>query len=283
MQQFIVANGLKLAGDIGGDPQHPSVVLLHGGGQTRHSWSQAFATLVEAGCHVASLDARGHGDSDWAPDGDYGLDALVSDLAAWQPSLSTPPVLVGASLGGMTALTALGEGVVRARALVLVDITPRIDPRGVQHITDFMAEHLGGFANVQQAVDAVMRYNPNRRRAPSAEGLMRNLRLRDGRYFWHWDPRVLQQGEGQLEAMQSRLESAARRVTLPTLMVRGAQSDVVGDAEEAHFRALMPHAECVSVGGAGHMVAGDRNDAFNQHILDFIRRLDAQRAPVSHI
>lgn len=282
MQQFIVANGLKLAADIGGAPQDPAVVLMHGGGQTRHSWSRAFSILVSGGCHVASLDARGHGDSDWAPDGDYGLDALIDDLAAWQQRLASLPVLVGASLGGMTALTAVGEGALRARALILVDITPRIDARGVQHITSFMAEHLDGFASVQEAVDAVVRYNPNRQRPPSADGLMRNLRLRNGRYFWHWDPRVLNQGEGQLEALQSRLEAAARRVTVPTLMVRGAQSDVVGDAEEAHFRTLVPHAQCVTVGGAGHMVAGDRNDAFNQHILDFIRRLDAQRVPAPH-
>jgi pimeloyl-ACP methyl ester carboxylesterase len=277
MHRLPVAGGLSVAADIGGDPRRPSIVLMHGGGQTRHSWHRGFDVFVAAGYHVVSLDTRGHGESDWSPTGDYGISALVSDLSSVLEQLPSAPILVGASLGGMTALAAVGEGTVRARALLLVDITPRIDTRGTEHIAAFMKANLSGFATLEEAADAVARYNPNRPRPRNVSGLMRNLRERDGRLYWHWDPRFLSYGELHPDIVQSRLEAAARRVTVPTLLIRGEQSDVVGDAEVAHFRMLVPEAECVTVGGAGHMVAGDRNDAFNQGILDFISRLDARR------
>jgi pimeloyl-ACP methyl ester carboxylesterase len=273
MHRFPVAGGQTVAADIGGDAHRPAIVLMHGGGQTRHSWHRGLEVFVGAGYHVVALDARGHGDSDWSPTGDYGLTALVSDLSSVLEQLTPDPVLVGASLGGMTALAAVGEGAVRARALVLVDITPRIDTRGTDYIAAFMNANLSGFATLDEAADAVARYNPHRPRPRNVSGLMRNLRERNGRLYWHWDPRFLSYGELHPDIVQPRLEAAARRVTVPTLLIRGGQSDVVGDAEVAHFQALVPEAECATVGGAGHMVAGDRNDAFNQGILDFISRL----------
>lgn len=273
MHRFKVASGLSVAADVGGDVSNPSVVLLHGGGQTRHSWRKGFDALVEAGYHVVSLDARGHGDSDWAPDGDYRLDALVSDLRSTLEQIPGMPVIIGASLGGMTGLAAVGEAREPvARALVLVDITPAYDTRGTDHIAAFMNANLDGFASIDEAAEAVARYNPNRPRPKRPEGLRRNLRERNGRLYWHWDPKFLSLGKLHPEFVQSRLEAAARRVRVPTLLIRGGFSDVVGDEQVDEFRKLMPAAECVTVAGAGHMVAGDRNDAFNRGILEFIAR-----------
>jgi pimeloyl-ACP methyl ester carboxylesterase len=275
MYRFEVTHGLSVAADIGGDVSSPPVVLLHGGGQTRHSWKRGFDALVKAGYHVVSLDARGHGDSDWAPDGDYSLDALVSDLRSVLRQVPGTPVLVGASLGGMTGLAAVGEAEQAiACGLVLVDITPDYDTRGTDHIAAFMNANLDGFASIDEAAEAVARYNPNRPRPKHTDGLRRNLRERDGRLYWHWDPKFLSHGELHPEFVQERLIAAAKRVKVPTLLIRGGFSDVVGDEQEARFRKLMPSAECVTVAGAVHMVAGDRNDAFNRGILEFIARID---------
>lgn len=276
MHLFKVTGGISVAADIGGDISHPAVVLMHGGGQTRHSWKRGHEALVEAGYYVISLDTRGHGDSDWAPTGDYGIDALVSDLRSVIAQIPGLPILIGASLGGMTALAAVGEADEPiARALVLVDITPFIDTNGTDQIAAFMGANLLGFADVDEAADAIARYNPNRPRPKSVAGLKRNLRERDGRFYWHWDPRFLT-GELQPDVVQARLEAATQRVKVPTLLIRGEQSEIVGDEHVAHFQNLLPTAECVTVGGAGHMVAGDRNDAFNQGILEFIARVDAR-------
>ncbi|MDX6008152.1 alpha/beta fold hydrolase [Cupriavidus necator] len=275
MHRFKVTGGLSVAADVGGDVQNPVVVLLHGGGQTRHSWRKGFDALVEAGYHVVSLDARGHGDSDWAPDGDYRLDALVSDLRSVLAQIPEMPIVIGASLGGMTGLAAVGEAQAPiARALVLVDITPGYDTRGTDHIAAFMNANLDGFGSIDEAADAVARYNPNRPRPKNPEGLRRNLRERDGRLYWHWDPRFLSHGELHPDFVQGRLEAAAQRVRVATLLIRGGFSDVIGDEQVDAFRKLMPAAECVTVAGAGHMVAGDRNDAFNRGILEFIARQD---------
>jgi pimeloyl-ACP methyl ester carboxylesterase len=132
-----------------------------------------------------------------------------------------------------------------------------------------------GFASVEEAADAVAQFNPLRPRPKDVSGLMRNLREREGRLYWHWDPNFLDHGELRPEAVQSRLEDAARRIVVPTLLIRGAQSEIVGDDQVVAFRKLAPAAEYINVNGAGHMVAGDRNDAFNQGILDFVARIEA--------
>jgi pimeloyl-ACP methyl ester carboxylesterase len=261
---------VKLACDrYPGDP--PTVMLLHGGGQTRHSWAKTAQRLSDHGHAALALDLRGHGDSEWAPDGDYSLDAFAGDIVAL---IDEPPILVGASLGGMTALVLAGEHPGLARALVLVDIVVNAEPAGVQRILDFMAAHQDGFATLDEAADAIAAYTPNRARTRNLEGLKKNLRLReDGRWYWHWDPAFLDGGdEPQRRTARQRLAAAAAALTIPTMIVRGGRSDVVSDAGLAHMRELIPHAEIVDVQAAGHMVAGDDNDVFAERLEAFVRR-----------
>src|SRR5258708_20610012 len=119
---------VRLVGDVGGDASDPPVILLHGGGQTRHSWHGAMHRFIAEGYFVVNLEARGHGDSDWATDGDYSLDRMVEDLMKVTATLANPPALVGASMGGITALAAVGESARQiASALILVDGAPRIE------------------------------------------------------------------------------------------------------------------------------------------------------------
>lgn len=270
---FEGADGVRIAADIGGPSEGPCVVLLHGGGQTRQSWGNTANTLTETGYRVVTLDARGHGESGWAPDGRYDMEGFVDDLKAVLGVLPSKPALVGASLGGLTSMMAIGESEAPiASALVLVDISPKMNQAGAMKITEFMRAFPEGFDSIEEAADAVAAYLPHRKRPPSVDGLRRNLRQDDsGRLRWHWDPDFVRPREWHPN-FQQRLDDAARNLSVPTLLVRGSHSEVVDEESVAHFRDLMPTAELADIAGARHMVAGDSNDAFNAAILPFLER-----------
>jgi pimeloyl-ACP methyl ester carboxylesterase len=272
-KSWIAADGVKIVGDVAGNPDAPAVVLMHGGGQTRHSWSGAVEPLRDAGYFVVNIDLRGHGDSGWSPDGQYSPALLADDLRNVMADIAGPAAWVGASMGGMTAMQALAEGM-RPEALVLVDIVLRPEPEGVDRIRKFMLGNPSGFASVDEAADAVAAYNPRRRRPGNPAGLLKNLRLNaDGRYYWHWDPRLMSGDAGAASRVFKQIGEGVRAaVPVPTLLVRGADSDVVSDAGVAAFREVMPHIEVFDVAQAGHMVAGDSNDAFNGAVLEFLAR-----------
>ncbi|WP_109529515.1 MULTISPECIES: alpha/beta fold hydrolase [Nocardia] len=250
-----------------------TILLLHGGGQTRHSWQRTGLRVAENGWRAFAIDARGHGDSEWAADGDYSPDSHARDLARVVASLDEPPVLVGASMGGMAALLAQAADPHLGRALILVDITPRAEPEGLAKIHAFMRSGLAGFDTLADVLAAVVAYNPNRTRAPRVEGLRKNLRLRDGKWYWHWDPRLLEHRENgpeQAEASEIRARAAARAITVPTLLIRGAQSEVVSTQGADDLLTLVPGARHIEVSGAGHMVSGDDNDVLGAGLLDFL-------------
>ena len=257
VQHFVGAKGIDLVGDVGGDPSAPTVILLHGGGQTRHSWHGAMHELVRRGYRVINLDARGHGDSQWAPDGEYTLELMAEDLLRVIETLPSHPVLVGASMGGATSLYLIGtHSKPIARALVLVDIVPQLNLDGAMKIQSFMTGHANGFANLEEAADAVAAYNPHRPRPKDPQGLMKNLRLRDGRLYWHWDPRMVQsQSRAEPPVFRDKLSEAARHVSVPTLLVRGSRSNIVTDEGIEDLKGNLPQLEVFDVRGAGHMVA----------------------------
>jgi len=282
MHMWPGAGGVRIAGDSWGDPDGPLVLLQHGGGQTRHAWKGAGETLGAAGYHAVAFDARGHGDSDWAPDGQYGQDVMVQDLECVVAALGgRRPVLVGASMGGGTSLVAIGEDRVDATALVLVDVAPHIEAEGVEKIQAFMTRKPEGFDSLDEVADAIASYQPHRTRPRNVAGLAKNVRLgADGKYHWHWDPRF-RAGRQVMDKRRERLEACARRLALPTLLVRGGLSDLLSEEGAQEFLSLCPHSEYVNVTGAGHMVAGDRNDIFANAVIEFLMRtVPARGAPL---
>lgn len=253
------------------------VVLLHGGGQTRHSWNTTAAHLGRLGWYALTVDLRGHGDSGWSPDGDYGLDSFAADVKAIVDFLGRPPVLVGASLGGVAALAALGHHAELAIGLVLVDVSPFVQQEGTNKIREFMTAHPDGFDSLEDVADAVTAYVPHRPRPRNVDGLRKNLRQVDGRWFWHWDPAFLRNAIDQPVQRDPlvdpvRLGAASSSLRIPTLLVRGGQSDVLSIADARHFLELVLHAEFANVSGARHMVAGDDNAVFDRVLEDFLER-----------
>lgn len=273
--------GVSLAADLYGDETDPPVVLLHGGGQTRHAWGGAAAAFAAAGRFAISIDLRGHGHSDWSPDGVYGMTQFAGDVYALAASLGRRPALVGASLGGLASLVAVGEATTPvATSIVLVDVAPRIEVAGRVKIQSFMRAGIRGFDSLEEAADSVSEFIPHRPRPDDLSGLQKNLRRRsDDRWYWHWDPRWLGNSEGvdgqSGLVHHDRMCAAARRITVPTMLVRGRMSDIVSDESVRELRELVPHAEIVDVADAGHMVAGDKNDVFNSAVIDFVSRVDA--------
>ncbi|ORV53802.1 peroxidase [Mycolicibacter engbaekii] len=250
---------------------HPTIVLLHGGGQNRHSWHKTGQILADRGYHVVALDTRGHGDSDRAPHADYAIEKLTADALAVIDAIGRPVALIGASMGGLTGiLVAAQAGPQRVTKLVLVDVVPRYEKDGSARIRDFMASHLDGFDSLEQAADAVAAYLPHRRKPRSPEGLKKNLRWRDGRWYWHWDPALMTKPDDDPALRTEKIEAAAIGLQIPILLIRGKLSDVVSPDGVADFLSKVPGARLVELSGAGHTAAGDDNDAFSAAVVEFV-------------
>ncbi len=275
---FQLENNFQIYGDAFGHENNPPILLLHGGGQTRHSWGETALDFAKNGWYAIALDARGHGDSSWSISGDYYYDNLVSDLMAVIDQLKAKPALVGASMGGITSLLLAGESAKEvAKSVVLVDIAPKTEQKGIERIFAFMSAHTEGFASISEAANAVGKYLPHRPKPSENSRLKKNLRLKaDGRYYWHWDPAMLENWKQITPDIKIQMEerqfAAAKNLKIPTLIVRGGISDVVSEKVMAEFLDAVPNVESVTVANAGHMVAGDSNHAFTKAVLEFLER-----------
>lgn len=286
VERVPTSDGFSLAVDFYRcDAPRAVVLLLHGGGQNRHAWDATAQRLHQQGYTVAAYDARGHGDSDWDPTGRYDMDRLGSDLLAVRTYADSarPVAAIGASLGGLTILgTHLLAPPDLWQAVVLVDITPRMEMHGARRVVAFMSAHPEGFDSLAAAADVIAAYNPHRPRPENPDGLQKVLQRReDGRWVWRWDPAFVtsnfqflqgdpDEGARRFEAMTAFLVDAAREVSAPTLLVRGLLSDMVSEETVEDFVTLVPHAQTVDVSGAGHMIAGDNNDSFSAAVVDFL-------------
>lgn len=270
-REFKGHNNLLLVADAFGDPKNPPVLFAHGGGQTRHAWGGAAEALGAGGWYAVTLDLRGHGDSAWCPDGDYSMEAYARDLIEIVQTFDQQPSIVGASLGGLAGMVvegAMAPGTFRS--LTMVDITPRMEKAGVDQIMGFMAANMEeGFASLEEAADVIAEYMPHRKRTKNLDGLAKNLRLHeDGRYRWHWDPAfVTISTKAPSDRKEGHLDTVAEGVKCPTHLIRGKLSQMVSEEAVGHFLEVVPHAAFTDISGAGHMIAGDRNDVFQEAVI----------------
>jgi pimeloyl-ACP methyl ester carboxylesterase len=273
------AGGLDLAVEAWGAEGSRGVVFAHGFGQTRNAWASSAATIAADGWRCVAYDARGHGDSGWRGAEPYSWEQLLDDLLTVAQTAGPRPVLVGASMGGLIGLAAEGLRAPLFRALVLVDVTPRWEPAGVDRIMGFMRAHPDGFDSLQHASEAIAAYLPHRSARKSPERLRSLLADHgDGRLRWHWDPRLLDEIAHDSASHQPLLIDAAQRVRIPTLLISGGASDLVSHRTIDEFLALVPHARHVVVPHATHMVAGDDNIVFTRHVLEFLHTLQDEES-----
>lgn len=265
----IRSGDVVLRGDLWPAPEGAATaVLVPGGGQARGSWNRTARRLAAAGHGALALDVRGHGESDRAPGGDYTVGSLAVDLATVCASVDGPTVLVGASMSGLAGLLALAEHPGCADGLVMVDIAIDTRPEGVDRVRGFLAGSRSGFATLDEFAVAVADFTG---RAPApAERMRRHARLGDdGRWYWHWDPAFID-NEPDFAAERPRLVAAAQALSVPAMLVRGVQSDVVSATEVAAMRRLVSDLTVLDVAGAGHMITGDDNDVFGGGLAAFL-------------
>jgi pimeloyl-ACP methyl ester carboxylesterase len=251
-----------------GSAGRPSLLLLHGGAQTAHSWDEVAPDLARDH-HVLALDQRGHGDSDWAPDGRYRRADFVRDVQAFLDDRSwSVATLVGLSLGGLNAIAFAAAHPQRVRGLVVVDVAPTVAPAGVSAIRAQLA--VREFATLEEAVERARAFNPRRTTENLRERLGHALRRDErGRWVYKFDPAI---GGGGGEVDPGVHWSDVRRLRCATLLVRGTESPILARETAERFVTELPGTTVAEVPGAGHSVMGDNPEGFLAVVRPFLAR-----------
>ena len=252
----------------------PPFVLLHGGAQTAHSWDD-FAPGVRNDYHVYALDQRGHGDSDWAPDGDYSRHTQCEDIAAWVSPLKLPPfILAGLSMGGINAITYTARYLEQVRALIIIDVGPEIETRGRENIQNFTRiDELDSF---EAFIERAHRFNPRRSLENLRQRLSHNLKqLPSGKWTWKFDQQRLTAGLRSGIGPEGLWEDV-HKICCPTLIIRGGESDILSPAAAERLQAAIPNSHLTIVPGAGHSVMGDNPEGFAAAVQEFLLRKSSQ-------
>lgn len=235
----------------------PAAVLLHGRAQNAHTWDTVGLALLAADPQrsFVALDLPGHGHSQWKDDHDYRPTAMAPDVRAACDALAPEArLLVGMSLGGLTSLALLGDAPERFDRLILVDITPGVNPGKGRAIAEFTSGP-ERFASFEEILDRTVRYNPGRSERSLRRGVLHNAReFPDGSWSWRWDPERPAVAPGSL----APLWDVVGKLSLPVTLVRGSASPVVDDDDVAELLRRRPDAEVSVVDGAGHSIQGDR-------------------------
>jgi pimeloyl-ACP methyl ester carboxylesterase len=273
----VVLEGMRLHSlDWGGAGSQP-VLFLHGGGLTARTWDLVCLAL-RGSFHCLALDQRGHGDSEWSPDLDYGTAAHVRDLEALIALLRFDrPVLVGQSMGALNALTYAARHAAELGGVVLVDMTPDVRLDGTNRIFDFVTAP-AELESVEEFVERAIEFNPGRDPRLLRRSLMHNLRqLPNGKWTWKYDRRHMTRE--RFDAMRNqvgRLWDLVPMVTCPALVVCGERSDVVKPESAAALADALPKGEWTTVADAGHTVQGDNPRGLAEALEPFLRRIRSQ-------
>ncbi len=275
VDRFVEVGGLRLHylewGDGAGDL--PTIVMLHGISQQAHSWDFISLALSED-YRVLALDQRGHGDSDWAPEGDYSTDAYVGDVGGFVDALGLRGFhLMGHSMGGRNSLAWASRNPGVLRSLTIVDTGPETQQRGqnrIQHFRELPDE----LDTLEEFAERVMEYT-GRNREQTMGALKYSIRQReDGKWTWKYDKAMRVSGFQARTWTAEELWAGWGRIDCPALVVRGARSDIF--AEETMARMGREHPDCttVTVANAGHLVQGDNPPEFLAAVRGLLGRFD---------
>jgi pimeloyl-ACP methyl ester carboxylesterase len=256
--------------DWGNEGLRP-ILFLHGGALTAHTWDLCCLALRDE-FHCIALDQRGHGDSDWAPDADYSIAAQREDVRGFVDELALDRfVLVGMSMGAINALAFAIHHSEKLSALVLIDAGPEVRRPGSRRIRDFVN---GGAepASLAAIIERALAFNPRRDPKILRRSLMHNLRRQpDGNWSWKYDRRRFQQMDRDAHVAERRgLADSLARVTCPTLVVRGAESDVFHEEDAERLAKNLPDGRYVTIPRAGHTVQGDNPKDLAAALREFL-------------
>ena len=254
-----------------GDPSLPTLLLLHGGNQSAHSWDLVSLHLADR-FHVIALDQRGHGDSEWARDADYSSNAMAADACAVLEALNIRSVtVVGHSMGGMNTMRLAVDQPESADRVVLVDIGPELSDQGTKTIRNFVTENRE-FDNVEHFVQSVQKYDPYRSREHIERTVKYNLLERaDGKYVSKRDhgPRLATTRTHRERSDLFSLQDTAK-ILQPTLLIRGADSNVLTADAAQRFAEALPNGRLETVPNSGHNVHGQNTVGFLQALVPFL-------------
>ena len=255
--------------DWGNEGLRP-MLFLHGGALTAHTWDLCCLALRDE-FHCIALDQRGHGDSDWAPDADYSIAAQREDVRGFVEQLGLDRcVLVGMSMGAINALAFAIHYAERLSHLVLIDAGPEVRRPGSRRIRDFVN---GGAKpeSLDAIIERALAFNPRRDPKILRRSLMHNLRQQtDGTWVWKYDRRRFQQMGETHSAERRKLADSLVNVTCPTLVVRGAESDVFQEEDAERLAKNLPDGRYVSIPRAGHTVQGDNPKDLAAALREFL-------------
>ena len=263
VDRFVEVNGLRFHYLEWGNPGNPTVLMLHGVSQQAHSWD--FISLpLSRDYRVLSLDQRGHGDSDWSPDEDYTLDAMVGDLDAVIPALglgSEKFHLMGHSMGGRNSFVWASRHPGALRSLTIVDTGPETASRGRQRIQNFQ-ELPDNLDTLDEFADRIQEYT-GRTREQVLGALKYSIRQGpDGKWIWKYDRVIRQRGRRDNLWSPEQLWECWRRIDCPTLVTRGDRSDIFADETLQRMGQEIADCTTVTVSNAGHLVQGDNPPEF---------------------
>lgn len=270
--KFVDANGLRFHYLDWGNAGKPQMLLLHGFAQQCHSWDFVALAFTDR-FHVVALDLRGHGDSDWAPDGDYSPETQQNDIKGVVNELGLKNfVLMGLSMGGRNSFTYASNNPEEVRAVVIVDAGPENQRAGTQNIRRFVQQD-DELDSIDAFVDRVMEYNPRRDPVQLRGSLAHNLKeLPNGKWTWKYD-KALRGGNrrmGQDPEMTQRLWGYLENLACPTLVVKGDQSDIMASETAEEMQRRIPNGRLATVSNAGHLVMGDNPAGFEAAVTEFL-------------
>ena len=251
---------------------HQSIIFLHGNAQQSHSWD--FVSLALCGSyHVLVPDARGHGDSTWAPDSDDSTDAYVSDLKQFVDTLALESfILVGHSMGGRTCYIYASQFPERVKALAIVDSGPTVKPQGISRMQQFkkLPDQLDSY---DEFVQRVQQYT-GRPREQLLSTLKYSVRqLPSGKWTWKYD-KVLRTSSGNSPVWPVEKQwTCLSLIRCPTLIVRGSESDVFPSETMARMQEVIPNSTVATVPRAGHLVPGDNPRDFVAALQTFLEKI----------